>query len=55
VADVIQDVRELSMEGQLRCLTEGEHCHLESRLLPAESLIDEFTTYIRDASHQPGW
>ena len=55
VADVIQDVRQLSMEGQLRCLPEGEHCHLESRLLPAESLIEDLTTYIRDASRCDAW
>jgi hypothetical protein len=55
VADVIEDVRQLSLEAQLRCLPESGHCHLESRLLPAESLIEEFTTYIRDASHQAAW
>ena len=47
VADVVEGVRSLAKEGLVRILPEPDYCHLESRILPSEALMEEVSTYIR--------
>jgi len=47
VADVLDKVDSLAKEGMLRILPEARICYLESAIMPAEELMDEFASYLR--------